>query len=111
MAELVSMKRSPAEKKAEEKTYLESSPESESYPWGLRLNLSETELDKLGIGALKVGDTLRMEARVRICSASEYQSEGGGQRRSAELLITDMALSTDAGEKKDAAAVLYGAQG
>ncbi len=77
------------------------------YPWGLSLTLDNEGLEKLGLDDLpEVGATMTLTARVAVTACSMNQSEGGDERRSVSLQITDMAL--DAGKKKSAESALYG---
>lgn len=90
-AVLVSMKQSKKEKKASEPCCGTSS--SEDYPYGLRLDLNDETLEKLGIDDLPaVGDDLDLDAEVQVRSVSENQYEGEDRRRSVTLQITKMKL-------------------
>lgn len=64
----------------------------ECYPYGLCLTLDEDALKKLGIEELpKVGTKMALQAKVKVCMASDQSSIYGRSRR-IELQITDMAL-------------------
>lgn len=72
--------------------------DSPAYPYGLRVCLNEESLKKLGVSSLpSVGTTMRLEAVVEVCSASENQTAKGSERN-LDLQITDMQLSTDAAQ-------------
>lgn len=91
---LVSMKRSKAEVKKDMEPC--GPMDTERYPYGLRISLQKDELEKLGITSLPgVGDTLELEATVKVVSVSAGASEGGNARMSMDLQITDMSLEPD----------------
>lgn len=104
---MVSMKRSPEEKRKDETLMTAPSMDAPDYPWGLRLHLSEKELSKLGIEGANVGDVFTMAASVKVVSASMSEAEGSGKMASVELLVTDMGLSPPEAAGKTAADVLY----
>ena len=63
------------------------------YPWGLRINLDEDALGRLGIKSLPaVGAPVGIEATGVAISVRE-ETEGGKVRRYLELQITDLALA------------------
>jgi hypothetical protein len=103
---LVNMKLDPAEaKKMAEPCAMGDAPR---YPWGLQLNLDNDAIEKLGIDKLPaVGKSLQLVALVNVVSVSSNQTEGGDERKSVSLQITDLGL--EAGKKKSAEAALYGA--
>lgn len=88
---LVSMKLNPAKaQKPEQAFYNEDPPE---YGYGLRIDLDEDALQKLGIKELPdVESIMNLEAMVEVCSVSSFDSKDG-EKRSICLQITDMALS------------------
>lgn len=84
------------------------------YPYGLRVQLDEDTIDKLGIRTLpEVGEPLILVARVNVISVSENQHVEGKdgkphRHRNVELQITDLALGPNEDEKKPKAQdVLY----
>ena len=94
--QLVSMKKSPEELREGKDTAC-CAPESDqpAYPYGLRIDLNDETLAKLGITELPaVGTTMKLMAVVEVTSASQYESEQGKDRTIC-LQITDMAM--DAG--------------
>lgn len=93
MADLVSMKYTPEEKKDQEKGSL-CCPEyeGEQYPWGLSLNLDGVSMKKLGLTALAAGQELSLVAKVRVTASSSYSREGKPDETSATLQITDMVV-------------------
>lgn len=115
---IVSMKRTAAEKKAMEALYKEGPvSSSEDYGYGLQLSLGKSELNKLGIKDLpEVGDEFHIYAVARVTSVSAQMSEKMADTRSVNLQITEMGAmhEDDAanGDKGDsfaaAAAKLYG---
>jgi hypothetical protein len=65
------------------------------YPYGLRLNLDDEALKKLGITELPAVDTrMQLTASVEVCTTSEYESQSGEQR-SIDLQITALALAPE----------------
>lgn len=89
--ELVSMKNTPAEAKAEVSPAADGGPE---YPYGLRLDLNDDALKKLGITSLpEVGTPLVLQARAQVCSTSAYDSQEGGASRCIGVQITDLAIA------------------
>ena len=95
--------RSAREKQAQP-SMLEEGP---IYPWGLSVTLDDEAIKKLGIETLpEAGESMLLEAKVKVTSASSTDTEGGGKRRSVSLQIVEMCLE-DGGEKVDAAGKLY----
>ncbi|NYT45135.1 hypothetical protein H0A64_09905 [Alcaligenaceae bacterium] len=69
------------------------------YPYGLRINLDDDSLKKLGITELpEVGTTMTLQARVEVVSVSQHESDNG-KHRDMSLQITDMTL--EASNTKD----------
>jgi len=88
---MVSMMRSKEEKK-KEKNGLPTSMDVEDYDYGLRIELNNENLDKLGIKTLpKVGDTMTVEAKVEVTSTGENAGKDG-ESKNVSLQITDMKL-------------------
>lgn len=87
---MVNMKMSASEAKEWAQPTAADAPE---YPYGLKIDLCEDDLAKLGVaGLLTVGSTLTMQAQVTVTSASQSETQGEGPERSITLQITDMAL-------------------
>lgn len=103
--ELKSMKVSKAEKK--EHMDAMCKPMDNEYPYGLRINLEEDAISKMGISLPAVGSKMKLEAVVEVCNVSMYEGEGNHKRRSMSLQITEMGLEKSA--SSDAAKKLYGA--
>lgn len=80
-----------------------------AYPYGLRIDLNDAVVDKLGIKELpKVGDTMLITARVKVVSASESEEADGDTNKCMGLQITDMELGADKSEPVPAKKALYG---
>lgn len=82
-------------------TLLADSVEADTpeYPYGLRINMDDDSLKKLGITELpEVGTTMTLQARVEVVSVSQHESDNG-KHRDMSLQITDMAL--EASSAKD----------
>lgn len=95
--QLVSMKKS-AEEMRDDKSDACCAPSGDqpAYPYGLRIDLNDESLAKLGITTLPaVGTTMKLLAVVEVSSASQYESEQGKDRNIC-LQITEMALDTGA---------------
>lgn len=72
------------------------SSDQERYPYGLRLDLNNDTLDKLGIDKLPtVGTVLLFEAKAKVVGSRQSATEGS-ENRSVELQITHIDL--EAGE-------------
>lgn len=96
---MVSMKSDPAATKSTPDPA--GMPAEPQFPWGLRINLDNDALLKLGIKKLPaVGGKLMIEAAVTIVTVNEQQVQGGEPRRSLELQITDLCLG-DTDDKGD----------
>lgn len=80
------------------------------YPYGLRLDLNDDSLEKLGITALpKVGTEMTITAKVKVTSVSAYDSQGGAPEQNVCLQITDMEIGNSQVERNNSAAnALYG---
>lgn len=75
------------------------------YPYGLVLNLDQETLTKLGLEKMPaVGTVMMIEAKVQVCSSSQYESMEG-KNKSLSLQITDLGIE---GKKKPASEALYG---
>lgn len=88
---LVELRLKPEKKKKASKT--EVVAEHEEYPWGLRINLNDKTISKLGLKPkdMKVGSTVKLEARAFVCSAGE---QPGGKHKSIELQLVAMGIDT-----------------
>jgi hypothetical protein len=77
------------------------------YPYGLSIHLDESSIKALGLSSLpKVGDALKLEAKVTVKSVSVSEREGKSPERSVTLQITDMDLD-GASEGKSQANIIY----
>jgi len=81
-------------------------PSRDEYPWGLRINLGNDELGKLGIdtSGMSAGDTVAIVAQATVTSISEneYENEAEGKvvSRECSLQIKKLAIEPSAPEKK-----------
>lgn len=76
------------------------------YPYGLRIDLDDQSLEKLGIDKLpEVGSTMMIVARVEVQSVSSNKDYKGEPEQRLGLQITDMELAAD---KPDKAKEIYG---
>jgi len=77
------------------------------YPYGLRICLNNDVLKMLGIKDLPgVGEKMKLEAVVEVCSVSQYESKDGGPNLNMDLQIVEMGI--ESGKKADAGKKLYG---
>ena len=83
------MKLSRAEKS--EEVAIESTPPD--YPYGLRLNLDQDAIDKLGIDLPDVGDSFFVVAVATVRSVSEYKND---DRTTQDISLQIEQLSLDA---------------
>lgn len=65
-------------------------PEENKYPYGLRINLDQDDLEKLKVdhSDWEIGDVFPLDILVKIVSKSSDESETGGERYSVSLQIT-----------------------
>lgn len=90
--EMKSMKREP--KKAEESCEPAEAlyGDKDQYSYGLRVNLGEEEIAKLGMKELpKAGAEMTIAAKVKVCDVGQSDTTEGVKRR-LELQITDLGL-------------------
>lgn len=81
------------------------------YPYGLRLDLDDKSLKKLGIKSLpSVGDKMMIQALVEVCCVSERQELDEDSAMNVGLQITDMAIADAPKESKSASETLYGSE-
>jgi hypothetical protein len=100
---MIDMARSPEEIKKDMAPMSMPSPESSApaYPYGLCINLTEAEIDKLGIDAAdcSVGDMIHLFAIAKVTSRSDNEMEtaGGGRKQCCriELQITHLGLEDE----------------
>ncbi|MBX9959475.1 MAG: hypothetical protein K2Y15_05005 [Burkholderiaceae bacterium] len=80
------------EAKAKSESMVIGSPEQERYPYGLRLDLNNDTLEKLGMKSLPaVGTVLMFEAKAKVVGSRQSATEGS-ENRSVELQITHLDL-------------------
>ena len=93
-AVLISMKNTPKKRsKKDAMNCCTPCDSNEAYPYGLRIDLHNESLDKLGIDKLPdSGKTLKLVAEVKVESTSERQERNGDKNRSVGLQITKMKL-------------------
>ena len=94
-AKLISMKRTPEDKREDAGEAAPMEAMAPDYPWGLCIHLDKDELDKLGITDLpKVGTKLNLEAAVVVTSVRQSAAMAMGQDPdesvSIDLQITDL---------------------
>lgn len=83
-----------------------SMPDKPDFPYGLRISLTETEIDKLDLdhASLQVGGLIHLHGFARITSVgySEHRSEGGGGKSQyCELQIEDLSIESEDAENED----------
>lgn len=91
------MKMSPSETLDAGPTVMSGS----DYPYGLRITLDEQALKKIEFNPLPaVGQTMILQARVRVTDVSAHEGEDG-TNRSVSFQITDLEFETDNGDEGD----------
>lgn len=95
--EMVSLKRTKADRKKQEERYKVTST-GEDYPYETRLHLDHEMMDKLGIEMPKVGSEVHIHARARVNSTSHNTENGGKPRKSMSLQMTHMRLKHGKGK-------------
>ena len=88
----------------------DASPDLPKYPYGLRLDLDDDALEKLGITSLPdVGTKMMITCQVEVCSTGAYQTAGSEKETSLGLQITDMEIGNSPTATTDAksASLLY----
>lgn len=77
------------------------SSDQERYPYGLRLDLNNDTLDKLGMTKLpSVGTVLTFEVKSKVIGSRQSATEGS-ENRSIELQITHIDMDTAKEEKAE----------
>lgn len=96
---LASMKRTKKEQTAEMPI---ASGSSDAYPYGLRLDLSESELSKLNLDEMpSVGEELDLTAKAKVTRVEQSSSDTSGDRKGLTLQITDLHLGSDSDSDQD----------
>lgn len=75
-------------------------PDKPDYPYGLRICLTDKEMEKLGVDSAEacVGGVVHGHFLARVTSVSSNQVDGGGDNTRVELQITDMAIEGEDAE-------------
>lgn len=103
--QLQDMKMNESEMKQYEGSVVADAPK---YPYGLRIDLNQESLKKLGILSLpRVGDEFMLHAKVEVCCTSENENIKGEMQANVGLQIMEMALEKGPSEKSTEAQ-LYG---
>lgn len=101
---LASMKRAPQEQRSDP-ACCPGEQGMPDYPYGARINLSDPELQSLGMAKLPAaGDVLNIAGIGTVMGIREEQVDGK-LHRSLEIQITDLGLSS--GPQKSSADILY----
>ena len=79
--------------------------DDEEYPWGLRINLDDESMEKLGIDLKDVGDVCVFSATAVVTNVSQSAGDNG-EHKDMSLQITDMEIKPI--EEADTAEQLYG---
>lgn len=89
--ELKDLRLKPEKKKKSAKS--EVVAEHEEFPWGLRLSLDDKVVSKLGLKPkdMKVGSTVKLEARAVICGA---RAQPDGKGKHVELQLIKMGIDS-----------------
>lgn len=105
--ELIDLKRTEADKKAEAKRW-ESIDERDDYPYGLSIHISEEVAEKLGLSDkdFDAGNPVKIVAEGFISEDRVTQSNGS-KRRSLSIQMTKMAVDQE-GESTSISGAMYG---
>lgn len=97
---MIDMKRTKADKKAEDEKYAGHKLGGDDYPYGLSISLDHHSLKKLGLHDKlpKVGSKIKLHAHAHVKSAREEQREGGKTHRHVELELRHMNLEHGEGD-------------
>jgi hypothetical protein len=73
------------------------------FPWGLRISLTDKELDKLDLDAsdVKVGEIFHMHALARVTSISRNSTDGGDECCRLEAQIEDVSIESEDEENEE----------
>ena len=97
---MADMKRTPSEKKGENKAMAEPY-KGPDYPYGTRIHLDHESLKKVGMTDLpEIGHEVEIRAKAHVSSASAEKREGEEERRHLELQITHLGISHKADNMK-----------
>jgi uncharacterized transporter YbjL len=84
---------------------VEAKQDSPAYPYGLRIELNDESMKKLGLKELpEVGEEMMLLAKVVVERVSQNDTKDG-KRQDMSLQITEMELSEGEEEKKEEAPV------
>jgi len=73
-----------------------ATPSKPDFPWGLRISLTEKELEKLGLDAdCDIGDMIDLRAFAVVTSVSKNKSTEGADSCRVELQIEKMAVESE----------------
>jgi hypothetical protein len=104
-----SMKLTKAE--TENASPIEAKAAAPQYPWGLRLELNDETMKKLGLKELPdVGEKMVLKANVVVESVSQNDTKDG-KRQNMSLQITDMDLGEAEKSEEPAEKKLYNTDG
>lgn len=107
--QLVDIKRTSADKKAEKKRWEEPSS-MEDYPYGLTIRLDNETIEKIGLGDLDAEETVMLQAEAFV-SEDSVNKRNGKTHRSVSFQITKLAVGQSAKiNPSDAAKDLYGGE-
>lgn len=101
---LTDMKRTPKEQKDDASDI--ATAEQEDYSYGLRVDLRDEEIEKLGLSLPEVGSTMVLIANVKVISVRESADENG-KDKNIELQITEMELAPYENNDTDHVKKLY----
>lgn len=90
---LVSMKRTPEDKREDMGEPPSIEAIAPDYPWGLCINMDYDELEKLGMKDLPaVGSEFGMHVKVRVTRCQQSAVEGHDEEKSCSLQIIEAAV-------------------
>jgi hypothetical protein len=102
----VDIKRTTADKQAEKKRW-EEPVSADDYPYGLKINLDNETIKKLGLGDLDADEPVMIMAEGFV-SSDNVEKRNGKSVRSVSIQISKLAI--DQVSEDDATETLYGAK-
>lgn len=80
-----------------------TSANADKYPWGLRISLTQEELEKLDVDHkdLEVGATYHAHVMMKLVSVSSHETEGGKHNCCVSMQIEQMSIESEDAENEE----------
>lgn len=102
---LVDIKRTKADRKAEQERYSDPEVATDDYPWGLTIRLDDATIKKIGLGDVDADQAVRVYAEAFV-SEDTVNKRNGKSVRNVTLQITKLAVAQSESDD-DAADDMY----